>query len=704
MASSAPAGSAADPIRTMHPNELAKVRPPAAVENKASWPMEQRRELLKRLLDAAMEEAVPTDGLLRAFKEPITVEAFASLITMDPTPMGKLDEDFVDPKYQKPFLFDTTYQGSSSPDGDEDLKRAHRAMRIIVSDQQQVNDMIRMKPAELVAPLFRAFRCQDSKASVFHLCKCIDAILKVSGEAVLTYLTGPRMKVCLNGLLANLHCSVVVDTMFSLITIRPGMFVRPDTLKAYQKKLGQVDVVSTLLANISSKETSLALKLGSSDLLGRVLVHFDSMAVAPPNEGDIGEALLFKSLCSVECLEKLANAAASQDESYEPAVLVFSTLCKIAAKGKLSTSAPVSPVADDVDEDKAQAEANAKQQDKKNTRRKIKDFVPPPPPPVEQARLAKLGNELKPLLKSARISSLCAPVLEATEAASKVSSGSGEKYRHTSYEVSSPFGHKRFEWLRSLGYLLELDPQIPVPWKCLVAWQAQYPQNSLVQNEFSKILQTILVNSVCSDECKPAIVECKLVTHLIKRAKEYDTDHAHVLKCLNLLRLKADLLPKSHWLSQYLKSHSGWVEYLPDLRKATQVTLEPLLREELPSQQNPVVGHGFQSAEDRKRKSDFDGPAAALQSLFMNDPDNPLTALARQTSQEYAAQEKAQVVMDIDLGSRFAKSLGFTSSTPITLPESATKGVAASGESKSSSSGGGGDDKKKAGGKKKKKN
>lgn len=215
-----------------------------------------------------------------------------------------------------------------------------------------------------------------------------------------------------------------------------------------------------------------------------------------------------------------------------------------------------------------------------------------------------------------------------------------------------------------------------------MAWQVQYPQNSMLQNEVCKALQTVLVNSPAAEECKPAIVECKLVSHLIRRAKEDDTDHAHVIKCLNLLRLKADLMPKQHWLTQYLKSHSAWVEFLPELKRQTQIVLEPWLND-LPNGANPVV----------PLNNRVDSAVSALNALFLSDPDNPLNAVSRQISQDMADKEKADLVLDLELGSRYAKSLGFIASQPIVVQEKGAPAASAEGG-----------EKRKSGAKKKKKN
>ena len=505
-----------DALKAIHPNDLARINPPETVVDKANWPSDSRRELLKRMLEASLDVTIPTPGLLKAFEQPLTVEAFSSLITMDPTPLGDIENDFEDSRYQKSYVFNLAPQSTSSEEL-LDMRNAHRAMSILTAEQPQLNIVLRTKPFEIIAPMFRAFRTQNSKASVFHLCKVIDVMLKMNPEAVLTYLTGPRLKLCLQGLLANLHCSAVVDTVFSLITIRCSLEngLRPDTLRAYHKKLGHSNPIGTISEFAVSPDASVALRIGATDLILRLLLHYDAIPLELPNDSDLGESFLFKSLLNEQFLEGLAQAAESTDDASDSALMLFAALCKLAAKGKLATTAPIAPVEDEDDKPKPAVPENQKP----GGRRRLKDFVPPPQAPApKEDRLTKLGNELKSSLKSESISTACAKALAATEVVVKDADASSHKQKHTSYECVRPFTYRRLEWLRVMNHLLELDYRIAVPWKSLVAWQQQYPQNSMLQNEFSKALQTVLTASASADECKPAVVDCKLVSLLIKRA------------------------------------------------------------------------------------------------------------------------------------------------------------------------------------------
>jgi hypothetical protein len=72
-------------------NSLARQTAPDGV-NPHTWALDQRRELLGRLVDTSMDSAFPADGITKAFQEPAAVEAFLSFVTRDVTELGNVDE------------------------------------------------------------------------------------------------------------------------------------------------------------------------------------------------------------------------------------------------------------------------------------------------------------------------------------------------------------------------------------------------------------------------------------------------------------------------------------------------------------------------------------------------------------------------------------------------------------------------------------
>lgn len=634
-------------------NALARDKAPEGVDP-ASWHLARCRELLARLVDTSFDSQFPTDGITKAFADPVCVEAFLSFVTRDPTALGDVQEDFMDRRYFKPHTF-STVSGGAGEDGVE-LKRAYRTTNVLHSladyPTAVLSQVCVAKSEIILSSLFRAFRAENSPASVFHLCKVLEAMIKLSPSKAVEYLVeGQRLKLCLTSLIANTHCSVVVDLLCNLFRMP---LVRDtnagverlrlvDTLpgelkKHFQRRLGLVDPVQLLINNLPGD-----LAEGSVEVLTQLLGNFELNIMAKlGGEMAVTEQTL-KPLSDSNNVDKLVRLATAESNSFALALLV--QLAKLAATGRLNNALVSGGAgangAEAEDEDlprkkptnikTARAASKAVQHQQQAER-------------DAQSKLSKLRQELQQVFRTKRHLALLCASLESAEDDPKT------LLKHTSYVCNVSFSYHRMELLRTVGFLVELTapdktstaataPAI-VPWKQLIQWQGAYPQNSLLQHEFCRLLQFTLLHR--EDELKQAMGERKLLSQLIRRAKESnDTDHAHAMQCLNLLRLKQDLLAKvltpkllhKHWLVQYLKSHSGWMAFQPELKRATQRTFRAVTQEE-------------------------PGAATAIHDMFQKDPDNPLNQGVMELTSSLAEQEQSNV--DIELGSEFAKLLGFT--------------------------------------------
>ena len=168
-------------LRNFHPNDLAKVIPPLGVSEK-TWSFDQRRELIARYLDVMKEDEPLNESFLQSLNHPLFIQALISFVTQDPTPLD-LENDFQDPKYASPHIFSPL-----RPEIEESIfKRSYFVMKIIsfASSTSALEDILRQQCAHVIAPIFRAFRCQHSTASIFHLCKVLDTIVSLNSSGVL---------------------------------------------------------------------------------------------------------------------------------------------------------------------------------------------------------------------------------------------------------------------------------------------------------------------------------------------------------------------------------------------------------------------------------------------------------------------------------------------------------------------------------------
>ncbi|KAH9262881.1 hypothetical protein BASA82_000110, partial [Batrachochytrium salamandrivorans] len=515
-------------------NALARDKAPEGVDP-ASWHFARCRELLVRLVDTSFDSQFPTDGITKAFADPVCVEAFLSFVTRDPTALGDVQEDFMDRRYFKPHSFSAVVSSTTGEDGGE-LKRAYRTTNVLHSladHPTAVLSQVCVAKSEIIlSSLFRAFRAENSQASVFHLCKVLEAMIKLSPSKMVEYLVeGQRLKLCLTSLIANTHCGVVVDLLSSLLRmplvrdansgverLRLVGTLLPELRKHFQRRLGLVDPVQLLLNNLPGD-----LAEGSVEVLTQLLGNFELNIVATMGSEMAVMEQTLKPLSDLNNVDKLVRLATMESNPYALALLV--QLSKLAATGRLN-NALVSGGAgangtEAEDEDLPQKKptniksARAASKAVQNQQQAERDA---------QSKLTKLRQELRQVFCTKRHLALLCASLESAEDDPK------SLLKHTSYVCNVSFSYHRMELLRTVGFLVELTapdkttPSAPgiIPWKQLVRWQGAYPQNSLLQHEFSRLVQFTLLHR--EDELKQSLGEYKLMSQLIRRAKENDTD------------------------------------------------------------------------------------------------------------------------------------------------------------------------------------
>jgi len=191
----------------------------------------------------------------------------------------------------------------------------------------------------------------------------------------------------------------------------------------------------------------------------------------------------------------------------------------------------------------------------------------------------------------------------------------------SAFIVKRAFGLYRFNMVEILTDLIICAPEIldKVPqqlWRVLGSWFVEYSHNNLYHSLFYKVVQ-IIVRENHVDSQQALLKQYKFLSRVIEHYKGIEQTDARgfILLIANTLRLGSDLQPPSGWLRHYLLSHDPWKQFLPILRHDTEMQL--------------------------KRYND-------ITSDMIDDDD----------------EEGFDEDLDIDLGSAYARSLGFEEEAP----------------------------------------
>ena len=649
----------------------------------------------------------PTPALVAFLKEKGSLSALAAFVAQDPDVWSaeEEEEDREAPKYAKTWVFPRVSRPppqANSEVVDEWMILAWRAQDLLSRSDRPpaLDDALRARGEELVGPLFRVFRCADSRASVFHVCAVLDRLVKAVPDVVTTYLAAisARTKRIFESLLENAHFSPVACLLVELHSIRGFSIEEPqkggcrdaDALQRYRKRITQTSwlVVAAkrvaalaTAANPPSPATSVEPErcVGLANFVRLTLERLSGTPRAPHNEADSFEAAMLKPLTAPAVVKELVLAAARVDRTTNSLACVaivdiVEALTEIATNARLSSSSTGPPPGGEgPDGGGAGGDIDGMAEGGK---------TPTPPARTiaeKRAELARLRaleeaktkaefvNRLAPMARDLKAvfsdmgntdasKSVGESLARTEEADARNDQLRAECGQHSTYVVDVPLTHRRLVLLRALLTMVSSNPKdrVPsllatrLPWELMVKWQARHPNSSLLQGLFAEAFQmAVMAPAKQMDAAQDVLVKRGVLQHLCARltSAESATDHAHVVKCCNLVRLRGEELEASgedeHWLVELLRTSAEWDAVQSRLARATRMQLEPLL-------ERSSSGVGVLDDE-------VDGPAQALQKMFLSDPTNPLTAV----SAEFAAAAAVKEVTDISLGSAFAKSLGF---------------------------------------------
>jgi hypothetical protein len=143
----------------------------------------------------------------------------------------------------------------------------------------------------------------------------------------------------------------------------------------------------------------------------------------------------------------------------------------------------------------------------------------------------------------------------------------------SSYVVQRPFGLFRFLLMEILTDIVTSVTDVvntfsPNVWKVLCNWFFEYSNNNMYHCLFYKIFE-VIVHHNYSSALKVILTQCKFLARLTEFFEKYPkaSSRGFVLNLLNILRLAGDLQPIDGYLHHHLNSHIPYQNILPNLRE-----------------------------------------------------------------------------------------------------------------------------------------
>ncbi|GBG29547.1 Serine/threonine-protein phosphatase 6 regulatory subunit 1 [Hondaea fermentalgiana] len=254
---------------------------------------------------------------------------------------------------------------------------------------------------------------------------------------------------------------------------------------------------------------------------------------------------------------------------------------------------------------------------------------------VVDCQLATISDKIHNLLDT-NFDELCRAFTDPT---SFRSSDLGVNVRHTSYTVKHPFSSYRLELIKLIVACIVHKPKVllkkvaPGHWHSLCDWFFEYEHCNLYHAEFKQLFLTLIRSEESEETLLFVLKDCNFLQRMIDAFSDAErrcraSTSGHILMMCNALRLQVDAPAPSKELEAFLESNEAWAAFLPNLVAETL----KLVQSWEPSDPalfisgNPMMQAGRRQVDFQRLTSP--GPA----------PDQSL----------------------IDIGSEFAKSLGFS--------------------------------------------
>lgn len=158
--------------------------------------------------------------------------------------------------------------------------------------------------------------------------------------------------------------------------------------------------------------------------------------------------------------------------------------------------------------------------------------------------------------------------------------GNDNSIEYSTYTIKRPFGTYRLLLCEILSDIVVYAPEVldkfpATIWRVLTSWFLEYRFNNLYHFQFWKLYQTSIRENHL-ESLKSMFNKYKFLTKMIEqyKAPEPTGTRGFIVVMCNTLRFAAELQPPTGFLKHYLTSHDGWRAFLPQLRSDTLLQIK----------------------------------------------------------------------------------------------------------------------------------
>jgi hypothetical protein len=546
----------------------------------------------------------------------------------------------------------------------EATKLSYRLMTMLSTDRdsESILPFFRTKRPLIVEACLDVFRL-DSRGNIYHACKILDTFMKIHPEDVIQTVGGSFKKVKrhINHLLNAVHEPPVLDLLASIICVSqtqgpmPSMQVKsnvnPKTKWKFYQALSENKFLEVVSFHIFISDYSLSHSEAAAELLLLILKRL---------QGEDNAVILFQPLG--HCLgipQGLIKTGLGGNNVRlgAPALKALKDILTLTIDAKIKVVLPVT----DMDmkyschfvDNRLNGIAPAFVGEVLKHVSKLCEALTSTPMPANDI----VGKTKKKKKKDK------APSDGGGSAAELEEEGPDTSKHYPGHTVVEPFSLHRLTIVQILGLLVSHSPEEtlaqfpPELWNRLSVWFLLFPHNNLYQNAFHSIFYAALrANHIPSLEL---LLRKSKFVHLIidhyQNGGPNSSAKGFIIKILNELRLQKDIQENTDWLWQFLVSHETWKSFLP---KLIDITLTQIVKHfTIPSTRRSIdSAYGIGEPGTGMLMGGgtlLDSSLRELNAMVDEASSNSITA--------------------IEIGSDFAKELGFTETEAVAAAGNVSK-------------------------------
>ena len=494
----------------------------------------------------------------------------------------------------------------------EALRQSYWVATVLCNDVQSNKLLSKVyKEGLFCSKLLAAFR-PESTAWIPHISALLSGILKAYPESLLNILSSSETEcaVHFDAICSALHHPLVRELLQNIICLpvpkpgKPAITCDPKLQKRLSIRLAQAGVLKRLVEYIVSEDVPFALSDAAAETFTQALKRISTNSCSVPLSNSLkGEVQwIVEHLC-----ESLRRATAVQQEAAK--------ISRMEAAGKLADSDSsikdeaaerllrLSPVVSaltalvaHVMPSRVEAPSSAPYQSFGGSVVIMTDNL------LNSSRAPMLTkmSELRDIIFNSLLELPGSSPYLVPRPSTKNNLNESFTYetRHPGHVTSKPFSEMRLNLVRIIFGMIKpssaspsddlgICESVPVQvWHRLSQWLVEYPHTNMYHNIFVDLFSVVLASN-----CEPALraimkrpkkkkKKKKKKKHnamgfLSRIIRHYNTAGAnssvrgHILKCLNMVRLKVQSVDPNSFLAVYVRDLQDWREFLPTLIEQT---------------------------------------------------------------------------------------------------------------------------------------